>query len=78
MGNAVEEGGGKAFITAGTILGTCGVGLIITGSVCSPSAGRAKIRKAVNLYNNGRMYSESELELEYGLTDNGVYMTFRF
>ena len=42
------------------------------------SSGRAKIRKAVNLYNNGRMYSQSNLELEYGLTGNGAYFTLSF
>lgn len=42
------------------------------------SSGRAKIRKAVNLYNNGRMYSQSDLEMEYGLTGNGVYLTVKF
>lgn len=42
------------------------------------SSGKAKIRKAVNLYNNGRMYSQSEIEMEYGLTGNGVFLTFRF
>lgn len=41
------------------------------------SSGKAKIRKAVNLYNNGRMYSQS-LEIDYGLTANGVYLTFSF
>lgn len=42
------------------------------------SSGKTKIRKAVNLYNNGKMYSQGELEMEYGLTGNGVYLTFRF
>lgn len=42
------------------------------------SSGKAKIRKAVNLYNNGRMYSQSNLEMEYGLTSNGVFLTFKF
>ena len=42
------------------------------------SSGKAKIRKAVNLYNNGRMYSQNGVEMEYGLTANGVYLTFSF
>ena len=42
------------------------------------SSGRAKIRKAVNLYNNGRMYSQGDVDLEYGLGGNGVYLTVRF
>lgn len=42
------------------------------------SSGKSKIRKAVNLYNNGRMYSQGNYELEYGLTWNGVYVTLSF
>lgn len=42
------------------------------------SSGKAKIRKAVNLYNNGRMYSQSNIEMEYGLTWNGAYITLSF
>jgi len=42
------------------------------------SSGKAKIRKAVNLYNNGRMYSQSDIELDYGLTGNGVFLTLSF
>ncbi len=41
------------------------------------SSGKAKIRKAVNLYNNGRMYSQS-VEINYGLTGNGIYLTLSF
>lgn len=41
------------------------------------SSGKAKIRKAVNLYNNGRMYSQS-VEIDYGLTGNGIYLTLSF
>lgn len=42
------------------------------------SSGKTKIRKAVNLYNNGRMYSQNGVEMEYGLTGNGVYLSFSF
>jgi hypothetical protein len=42
------------------------------------SSGKAKIRKAVNLYNNGRMYSQSDYEIEYGLTGNGIYFSLWF
>ena len=42
------------------------------------SSGRAKIRKAVNLYNNGRMYSQGDVDLEYGLGGNRFYLTFWF
>lgn len=58
-----------------------GIALIVAENLMEKavfSSGKTKIRKAVNLYNNGRMYSKSELEMEYGLTGNGVYLTFRF
>ena len=42
------------------------------------SSGKSKIRKAVNLYNNGRMYSQSDYEIEYGLTGNGIYFSLWF
>ena len=66
------------------VLGKVGVGCVAVGSACliinivGKASGKAKIRKAVNLYNNGRMYSQRELEMEYGLTGNGVYLTFSF
>lgn len=72
-----DEETGKPCTIAGGSLAAAGITLIAIGAVRS-SIGKAKIRKAVNLYNNGRMYSQSELEMEYGLTGNGVYMTFRF
>lgn len=61
-------------------------GLIITGISCAIfitracvlASGKAKIRKAVNMYNNGRLYSQSELDVEYGLTGNGVFLSFSF
>lgn len=67
----------RGFIITGAVLGGLGVGLIVTGGICS-SVGKAKIRKAVDLYNNGRLYSYNRLELEYGLTGNGVFMSFSF
>lgn len=80
-GVAIDEGWNdpedQGWITAGKALAGSGIALIIIGGIRS-SIGKAYIRKAVNLYNNGRMYSQSELEMEYGLTGNGVYLTFRF
>ena len=72
-----EDSTGRGLIIAGAAMGGLGVGLIITGGICS-TVGKAKIRQAVNLYNNGRMYSQNRLELEYGLTGNGVYVTLSF
>ena len=40
--------------------------------------GKAKVRKAVNLYNNGKMYSQNTIDIEYGFRGNGVFLTFRF
>jgi hypothetical protein len=53
----------------------CGIFLIRTSVLAS---GKAKIRKAVNLYNNQGMYSQSDVKMEYGLTGNGVYFSLLF
>lgn len=58
-----------------------GIALILVENLMEKaiiSSGKAKIRKAVNLYNNGRMYSQNGVEMEYGLTGNGVYLSFSF
>lgn len=68
---------GKNFV----VYGSTATGILLAGGiVCGivKSSSKSSIRKAVNLYNNGTMYSQSELEMEYGLTGNGVYLTFRF
>lgn len=61
------------------IYGACfagvGIALFITGEL-RPLIGKAKIRKAVNLYNNSRMYSS--LELNFGLTGDGLYLSLTF
>lgn len=54
---------------------SCGLFLIKAGVLAS---GKAKIRKAVNLYNNQGMYSQSDVKMEYGLTGNGVYFSLLF
>lgn len=58
-----------------------GIALIVAENLMEKAilaSGKAKIRKAVNLYNNGRMYSQSDIELNYGLTGNGVFLTLSF
>jgi hypothetical protein len=58
-----------------------GIALIVAENLMEKalfSSGKTKIRKAVNLYNNGRMYSQGDINLEYGLGGNGVYLTFSF
>ena len=42
------------------------------------SSGRTKIRKSVDLYNNGDLRSQDIMEMEYGFTCNGVYFTLFF
>lgn len=81
VGVAIDEGWDdptdKVWIITGEALLGTGVALIVMGCIRS-SIGKAKIRKAVNLYNNGRMYSQGDINLEYGLGGNGVYLTFSF
>lgn len=62
------------------VYGSTATGILLVGGiVCKivSSSSKNSIRKAVNLYNNGRMYSQS-LEIDYGLTGNGVYLSFSF
>lgn len=67
---------GKNFVIYGSVMtGACVLGAIASGIIIS--SGRNCIRKAVNLCNNGRMYSQS-VEINYGLTGNGIYLTLSF
>lgn len=68
---------GKGWFITGIVVGGCGIGLIALPSIRS-SRGRNKIRKAVDLYNNGKAYSQNNLEFKYGLTGNGVFLSFSF
>jgi len=54
-----------------------GAALIVIGSSRDLS-GNAKIRKAVDLYNNGKMYSSLPVELKFGLTQNGLGIALNF
>ena len=67
----------RKFGAAGLIVTgvSCGLFLIKVGVLAS---GKAKIRKAVNIYNNQGMYSQSGVKMEYGLTGNGVYFALNF
>ena len=42
------------------------------------SSGRTQIQKAVDLYNNGDKRSQTIMEIDYGLTGNGVNFTLSF
>lgn len=61
-----------------------GVGCILVGSACVITKfvlnayGKKQIRKAVRLYNNGKMYTQNSLEMDYGFTGTGAYLTFSF
>lgn len=60
-------------------MGICGIaGVIFLIRFGVLTYGKTNIRKAVNTYNNGDMYSQKEVELHYGLTGNGVYLGLRF
>lgn len=72
-----DDNTGKGMVIAGFAIGGCAVALIAIDAI-RPSIGKSKIRKAVNLYNNGRMYSQGNVEMEYGLGGNGVFLTFSF
>lgn len=72
-----EEDNSKLSATIfGIVIGGSGLGLIVKG-VVDLSLGKARIREAVDLY-NGRTYSQNNLEFKYGLTGNGIYLSFSF
>lgn len=64
------------WITAACVDGV-GIGLIVTGAIL-PSVGKTKIRTAVNLYNNGQMYSQKGKQIECGFTGNGIRLALTF
>lgn len=70
-------GGLLASESSGTMAWAIG-GTIAVGGVLMMflprSIGKSKIRKAVNLYNNGKLYSQ----IDYGFSGNGIYLTLSF
>ena len=68
----------KWVLYGGVALAVSGIVLPYAKYVIKNSIGKSKVRKAVNLYNNERAYSQNSLEVEYGLTYNGVYFCFSF
>lgn len=68
----------KWVLYGGAVLVISGIVLPYAKYAIKHSIGKSKIRKAVNLYNNERAYSQNGIELEYGLTYNGVYFCFSF
>lgn len=61
-----------------------GIGMTLAGSAivigiyALRAYGKKQIRKAVRLYNNGKMYSQNGLDMEYGFTGAGAYLTLSF
>lgn len=64
----------KNTLIVGSALMGCGIVSLLIGEVILPSIGKSKIRKAVNLYNNGKLYSQ----IDYGFSGNGIYLTLSF
>lgn len=75
-----EEGDSEALKSTGV----AGLGIAAVGGVCLLIRagvlmyGKAQVRKAVNLYNNGALYSNNGIDMEYGFTGTGVYLSFKF
>lgn len=68
----------KWVLYGGAALAVSGIVLPYANYLIKNSIGKSKVRKAVNLYNNERVYSQNGLEMEYGLTYKGVCLCFRF
>jgi hypothetical protein len=62
---------------AGFWLAGGGAAMIVVGVSCNLS-GKAKISKAVDLYNNGKLYSQTPVILNFGLTQNGIGLAINF
>lgn len=64
--------------------GRAGLGIAALGGVCLLIRagvlfyGKSQIRKAVNMYNNGALYSHNAINMEYGFYGSGIYLTFNF
>lgn len=58
--------------------------MLIAGGCCLLASwginayGKAQIRKAVRLYNNGALYSQNAIEMQYGFSGNGIFLTLSF
>lgn len=53
-------------------------GAIILLNTGVKAYGKAQVRKAINLYNNGALYTQNSIEMRYGFTGNSVYLSFNF
>lgn len=68
----------KWVLYGGAVLAVSGIVLPYAKYAVKNAIGKARVRKAVNLYNERQLYSQNGFEMEYGLTNNGVYLCFRF
>lgn len=68
----------KWVLYGGAVLAVSGIVLPYIKYAIKHSIGKTKIRKAVNRYNNERSYSQNGIEMEYGLTYNGVHLCISF
>jgi len=58
--------------------GLAAIGIGWLGLKIQSSTGRNNIQKAVDLYNNRNLHSHNGVEIQYGLTGNGVYFSLLF
>lgn len=78
---ATDEEGDSESLAA---TGAAGLGIAAVGGACLLIRacvlmyGKSRVRKAVNLYNNGALYSQNAIEINYGFTGNGAYLSFNF
>lgn len=50
-------------------------GAVLLVGIGVKSYGKIQIRKAVNMYNNGALYTQNAIEMNYGFTGNGVFLS---
>jgi hypothetical protein len=75
---SVGGGGGDATVTNVGLYMLGGAATFAIAGISCTISGRHKISKAVELYNNGKMYSSAPRELKFGLTQNGVGVILHF
>ena len=73
----MDEPESETLLVVGPIALASGLVLVVVPSIRSSFA-KHRIRKAVDLYNNGDKRSQAIMEIDYGLTGNGVYFTLSF
>lgn len=75
-----EEGDSESMANTGAAglgIAAVGVGCLLVRA-CVLMYGKLQVRKAVNMYNNGALYSQNVIEMNYGFTGNGVFLSLNF